>query len=100
MKIIKGITTIVLFALLSFNATAKQPLWVNSEDIIDFSFLRCVSIPLLKQRNAMKKDTFYFPHDYNAASDEKIEELLFKLSNEGYGIYWRIIEMLYQNNRS
>ena len=48
----------------------------------------------------MKKDTFYFPHDYNAASDEKIEELLFKLGNEGYGIYWRIIEMLYQNNRS
>ena len=48
----------------------------------------------------MKKDTLYFPHDYNAASDEKIEELLFKLGNEGYGIYWRIIEMLYQNNWS
>ena len=48
----------------------------------------------------MNKDTFYFPHDYNAASDEKIEELLFKMGNEGYGIYWRIVEMLYQNNNS
>ena len=43
------------------------------------------------------KDTFYFSHDYNAREDEKIKELIFEHGLEGYGIFWALIEMLYQN---
>lgn len=43
------------------------------------------------------KETFYFSHDYSARSDEKIKRLLRKYSMEGYGIYWAIIEDLYNN---
>lgn len=43
------------------------------------------------------KDTFYFTHDYNARSDVKIKKLLAKHGLEGYGLYWAIIEDLYNN---
>jgi hypothetical protein len=43
------------------------------------------------------KETFYFSHDYNARSDVKIKKLLAKYGMAGYGIYWSIIEDLYQN---
>lgn len=43
------------------------------------------------------KETFYFSHDYNARSDEKIKKLLVKHGILGYGVYWAIIEGLYQN---
>jgi hypothetical protein len=46
----------------------------------------------------MGKDTFYFSHDYNARNDEKIKELIFKHGMKGYGIYWSVIEDLYQNS--
>lgn len=45
----------------------------------------------------VKKETFYFSHDYTARSDEKIKNLLYHLGYEGYGIYWALIEELYQN---
>ena len=45
----------------------------------------------------MAKDTFYFSHDYNARNDEKIRKLLFKHGYQGYGIYWALIENLYNN---
>lgn len=45
----------------------------------------------------MSKDTFYFSHDYNSRNDEKIRKLLFKHGYEGYGIYWALIENLYNN---
>lgn len=45
----------------------------------------------------MKKDTFYFSHDYNARFDEKIKLLIRKHSMLGYGCYWAIIEDLYNN---
>lgn len=44
-----------------------------------------------------KKNAFYFTHDYNARSDPKIKKLLAKHGVSGYGIYWSIIEDLYQN---
>jgi len=44
----------------------------------------------------MIKKTFYFGHDYNARSDEKIIKLISKEGWEGYGIYWAIIEKLYE----
>ena len=40
----------------------------------------------------------YFSHDYDAREDEKIQELLFSLKMEGYGVYWSIVEMLYKND--
>jgi hypothetical protein len=44
-----------------------------------------------------KKDTFYFSHDYNARNDEKIIELIMVHGMQGYGIYWSIVENLYNN---
>lgn len=40
--------------------------------------------------------SFYFQHDYNAASDAKILFLRQQLGMEGYGIYWFILEQLAQ----
>jgi hypothetical protein len=45
----------------------------------------------------MPKDTFYFSHDYNARNDEKIKRLIRKHGMGGYGIFWSIIEDLYNN---
>jgi len=45
----------------------------------------------------MSKDTFYFSHDYNSRSDKKIKKLLMKHGILGYGIFWSIIEDLYNN---
>jgi len=45
----------------------------------------------------MGKETFYFSHDYNARSDEKIKSLLRKHGILGYGIFWAIVEDLYNN---
>ena len=45
----------------------------------------------------MAKDTFYFSHDYNSRSDEKIKLLIRKHGIEGYGIFWAIVEDLYNN---
>lgn len=44
-----------------------------------------------------KKNTFYFSHDYNARMDEKIKNLIRSHGMEGYGVYWSIIEDLYNN---
>jgi len=43
------------------------------------------------------KDTYYFSHDYNARNDIKIKKLLYKLGYEGYGIFWALVEDLYNN---
>jgi hypothetical protein len=45
----------------------------------------------------MKKGTYYFSHDYNARNDDKIKALIRKHKMVGYGIYWAIIEDLYNN---
>jgi hypothetical protein len=45
----------------------------------------------------MAKDTFYFSHDYNSRNDEKIKFLLRKHGITGYGLFWAIIEDLYNN---
>jgi len=45
----------------------------------------------------MAKETFYFSHDYNTRSDAKIKNLLKKHKALGYGIYWMIVEDLYNN---
>lgn len=40
----------------------------------------------------------YFSHDLNARNDSKLLNLRMNLKNEGIGIYWQIIEMLYEND--
>jgi len=45
----------------------------------------------------MAKDTFYFSHDYNSRNDEKIKFLIRKHGMLGYGVFWAIIEDLYNN---
>lgn len=46
----------------------------------------------------MAKDTFWFSHDYNSRSDRKMLKLRMKLGMEGVGIYWSIVEMLYEES--
>lgn len=43
------------------------------------------------------KDTFYFSHDYNTRNDIKIKRLIAKHNYLGYGLFWAIIEDLYNN---
>lgn len=45
----------------------------------------------------MAKDTFYFSHDYNSRNDGKIKKLLSKHGYLGYGLFWAIVEDLYNN---
>ena len=45
----------------------------------------------------MRKDTFYFPHDYSCTNDPKIQALLGKYGATGYGIFWRLVEMLHED---
>ncbi|QQT60061.1 DUF4373 domain-containing protein [Sphingobacterium multivorum] len=46
----------------------------------------------------MSKDTFYFSHDYGARNDPKLVKVLMKLGQEGKGVYWDLIEMLYEQS--
>lgn len=46
---------------------------------------------------AMTIESFYFSHDYNARTDDKIKQLIRRHGMEGYGVYWAIVEDLYQN---
>lgn len=45
----------------------------------------------------MKDNTYYFSHDANARKDEKILCLLVEHSYEGYGLYWALVEMMFEN---
>lgn len=42
------------------------------------------------------KDTFWFRHDYNARGDRKLLKIIHKHGIAGYGIYWFLVEMLYE----
>lgn len=44
----------------------------------------------------MQKDAFYFPHDYNARTDEKIIPLIKALGWQAYGLYWAITEKMHE----
>lgn len=43
-----------------------------------------------------KKESFYFQHDYNARNDPKIQRLIMNCGVSGVGIYWCVVEMLYE----
>ncbi len=44
----------------------------------------------------MAKETYYFSHDANARNDEKILMLRAEHGMEGYGIYWALVEMMFE----
>lgn len=46
----------------------------------------------------MKDTTYAFYHDYNTRSDSKIKKLIMQHGMLGYGVYWAIVEDLYNNN--
>ncbi|MBA7552234.1 hypothetical protein ES705_44792 [subsurface metagenome] len=48
----------------------------------------------------MKKDTFYFPHDYHARMDLRIQPLIYKYGVWGYGVFWALIEILHEENEN
>lgn len=47
----------------------------------------------------MAKDTYYFPHDYEPTSDPKIQALIGEYGAAGYGLYWRVVEMLHSDEK-
>lgn len=44
----------------------------------------------------MSKETYYFPHDYNARNDDKLQVFMIDAGAEGYGIYWALVEILHE----
>ena len=46
----------------------------------------------------MNKQAYYFSHDANARNDEKILMLRAEHGWEGYGIYWVLIEMMFESS--
>ena len=42
------------------------------------------------------KKAFYFQHDYNARNDPKLQEVLRECGVVGIGVYWCVVEMLYE----
>ncbi len=45
----------------------------------------------------MAKNSYYFPHDYNARGDEDLVKLRANMDWQGVGLYWAIIEKLHEN---
>tara|TARA_R110001632_G_scaffold76073_1_gene172708 strand:- start:10726 stop:11487 length:762 start_codon:yes stop_codon:yes gene_type:complete len=43
-----------------------------------------------------KKEAYYFSHDYSTTNDPKVQALLGKYGAKGYGIYWRVVEILHE----
>ena len=54
---------------------------------------------MVQKREAvsMKKVNNYFPHDFNARNDIKLKKVNMQLGLRGIGLYWCIIEYLYEN---
>lgn len=46
------------------------------------------------------KKTYYFQHDFQSFDDPKIQFIIAKFGAEGYGLWWRIVEMLHQDEHN
>jgi hypothetical protein len=44
----------------------------------------------------MSKNSFWFKHDYHSRSDKEMIKVRMKMGMAGVGLYWSIIEMLYE----
>lgn len=63
--------------------------------------MNCGPESLTKTKNKnMKKNTFYFPHDMNTISDPKISAFVGVFGGAGYGVFWRIVEMLHEDKNN
>ena len=51
-----------------------------------------------KQRDNKQSNAYWFKHNYNASGDEKLLIIRSKLGFEGIGIYWAIVEYMYNND--
>ena len=58
----------------------------------------CCVIPVASPYYTQMKKSYYFPHDYHARHDPKLIKLRLITGCEGLGIYWCLIEMLYEEN--
>jgi hypothetical protein len=38
----------------------------------------------------------YFTHDYYSREDIKLQQVLMEFGNEGYGVYWQMVEYLHE----
>ena len=43
-----------------------------------------------------KKDSYYFPHEFNSRNDPKCSALIRDFNYEGYGIFWALIEIIHE----
>lgn len=50
------------------------------------------------RRCLIKKVNNYFSHDFNARNDIKLKKVIANLGIQGIGLYWCIIECLYEND--
>lgn len=41
---------------------------------------------------------YYFSHDFHARNDAKIQRMIMQLGIVSYGVYWVLVEKLYENN--
>lgn len=48
----------------------------------------------------MAKEAYYFPHEYDTRSDDKMAPFMMEHGAIGYGIYWIIVEMLHKSEDS
>lgn len=46
------------------------------------------------------KDTFFFPHDFGARNDPKLQNVLMEHGCEGLGVFWCIVEQIYEQGGS
>lgn len=44
----------------------------------------------------MPKDSLYFSHDFGARNDPKLQDVQMRMGMEGIGIYWCVVESLYE----
>jgi hypothetical protein len=44
------------------------------------------------------KNAYYFSHDYGARNDPKLQRVIMEMGMEGLGIFWSLIEMMYEQN--
>lgn len=44
------------------------------------------------------KEAYYFQHDYNARNDPKLQDVLIEHGAAGIGVFWCIVEQLYEQN--
>lgn len=46
----------------------------------------------------MAKDGFYFSHDFSARNDTKLQQIIRKKGMAGVGLFWCLVELLYEEN--